>query len=195
VSWLRRGPLLALVVAAVAGAVIWLARPDDATPRRALDPVAVSSDAPRRSSLAELAAASDLVVRGQVTDTAHGRVFGDPGSTATIESRTLTLRIDRVLRGAAPDDDRVLVEEEGWDGDGAPVVVDGAAPSRRGDAGIWFLAEVGEAEEHRYVVVSAEGRYLVQGGHLVGAAGEDPLIAHLEDLGPDGLAAAIAALP
>jgi hypothetical protein len=195
VTWLRRGPVLALALAAVAGAVIWRARPDDAAPPRPAAPVAVSSDAPRRSSLAELAAASDLIVRGVVTATAPGRVFGDPASAATIESRTVTLRIDAVLRGPGPLDPQVLVEEEGWDDEGAPLVVDGAAPSRTGDDGIWFLVEVGAAEEHRYVVVSAEGRYLVEGGRLVGATGEDPLIARLAGLGPEGLTAAITALP
>jgi hypothetical protein len=157
--------------------------------------VAVSSDAPRRASLAELTAAADVVVRGQVVGAARGRLFGDPGREATIESRVLTLQVEAVLHGADPGQGQVLVEEEGWDGDGAPLVVDGAEPSQVGDAGIWFLSGIGSGEEHRYVVVSAEGRYLVEGSGLHGARGDDPLIARLEALGPAGLTAAVAALP
>lgn len=195
-SWSRTGPLLAVAVAALAGTAIALARPDDApAPPAPPAPVAVTSDAPRLGSLVDLVASSDLVVRGVVTRAEHGRVFGDPGSEATIESRTLTLRIDQVLHGTVPDGHQVLVEEEGWDGDGAPLIVDGAAPSAEGDDGIWFLVDVGTAEEQRYVVLSSEGRYLVRGDHLRGAAGNDPVVARLAGLGPVGLAAAIAALP
>jgi hypothetical protein len=187
------------VVAVGAGIVGWQAGQDDA-PHRVPTPaaVAVSSDAPRRASLAELVAASALVVRGEVVGAARGRTFGDPGSQATIESRVLTLRVDVVLHGADPGSSRVLVEEEGWDGDGAPLVVDGADPSKVGDDGLWFLAGVGSGEERRYVIVSAEGRYLVRGTALRGARGArgaDPLISDLEALGPSGLAAAVAALP
>jgi hypothetical protein len=155
----------------------------------------VSSDAPRRTSLAELAAASDVVVRGEVVGTARGRLFGDPGGEATIESRVLTLRIDAVLHGTDPGQVQVLVEEEGWDGDGAPLIVDGADPSTPGDRGIWFLSRVGSGEERRYVVVSAEGRYLVDGPRLRGARGDDPLVAQLEALGTAGLTTAVVALP
>jgi hypothetical protein len=69
--------------------------------------------------------------------------------------------------------------------------VDGAAPSEVGDDAIWFLDAVGSPELPLHVVPSAQGRYLVVGGRLVGAAGDDPLIAELAALGPEGLAAAI----
>jgi hypothetical protein len=196
VTRLRLGPVVAVAVAVAAGVVVGLARHDGGSAPDAVPaPVAVSSDAPRLSSLDELVAVTDLVVRATVVDAARGRVFGDPDSEATIESRVLTLRIDGLLHGTDPHQREVLVEEEGWDADGAPLVVDGADPSTIGDDGVWFLSGVGSGEEHRYVVVSAEGRYLVEGGGLRGARGNDPLIARLVALGPAGLAAGITALP
>jgi hypothetical protein len=186
-----------VVLALSGGLVVWQLGDDGPADRdeQTLAPVAASSDAPRRASLAELATASDLVVRAQVVATDRGRVFGDPGSDAAIESRVVTLTIRRVLRGIGTSPDAtLLVEEEGWTADGAPLVVDGAPPSEVGDDAIWFLTEVGAEEEQRYVVVSAEGRYVVDASGLRGAVGDDPLVAELAALGPDGLEAAIAAL-
>ena len=199
----RRGPgarwlpALAVVVALAVGGGVWLAGRDGPAPPRAEDlpPVQVTSDAPRRATLDELAAAADLVVRAQVVGTARGRVFGDPGATSAIESRVVTLQVTRVLRGTGGEPGgRLLVEEEGWTLDGAPLIVDGLAPSTVGDDAIWFLASVGADEDARYVVVSAEGRYLVDGDALEGAAGDDPLIAELEALGAAGLEGAVTAL-
>jgi hypothetical protein len=112
----------------------------------------------------------------------------------------VALSVTEVLHGAgAEPGGRVLVEEEGWDADGAPLVVDGLAPSADGDDAIWFLTRVGteeeeEEEEARYVVVSAEGRYLVHGRRLTGASGDDPLVATLAAMSPEELAAAVRAL-
>jgi hypothetical protein len=135
------------------------------------------------------------VVRARVTATERGRLFGDPGSDAAIESRLVHLEVAAVLHGTGPGTgDQVLVEEEGWTADGAPLVVDGLAPSARGDDGIWFLERVGQDEEARYLVVGAQGRYLIDGDRLTGAAGGDPLVAADVALGPAGLEDAIRAL-
>lgn len=158
------------------------------------EPVAVSSDAPRFPTLAGLLDASDLVVSGEVVATERGRPFGGPEGTAIV-SRLVTLRIDEVLAGAAPAGvPNLLVEEEGWLEDGSPLVVDGAAPSEVGDRGFWFLVEVEDPELPVYVVVNAEGRYLLaaDGTTLVGATGDDPLITTIESLTPTALATQIA---
>jgi hypothetical protein len=197
----RLGPVVALVVALAVGLAVWAASEDDGgagstTATSAPDPVEVTSDAPRLATLAELVAASDLVVRAEVVSTDRGRVFGDPESDAAIESRVVTLSVTRVLHGTGTTPGRrVLVEEEGWTADGAPLVVDGLSPSSEGDDGIWFLTRVGAEEEARYVVVSAEGRYLVAGGRLTGAEGDDPLVASTSAMAPDALEAAVRALP
>ena len=166
--------------------------------------VEVTSDAPRHATLDELVAAADLVVRGEVEGTERGRPFGQPGG-ATIVSRLVTLRVDEVLAGTAPRAGTVLIEEEGWLDDGRALVVDGADPTRTGDAGIWFLVEVDDPDLPVYTTVGAEGRYLLASGddgngtagtdgdRLVGADNDDPLVADLAARGPDALAAAIRA--
>lgn len=192
----------ALVVVAVVVAVLMVGGSDSESPPPAttttvpgLDPVEVSSDAPRFTSLAELIAASDLIVRGRVTDTEPGRTFGDGTSSARITSRLVTLDVAEVLRGDVPDGDlgTLLLEEEGWTAEGAPLVVDGAAPSAEGDEGIWFLVDPGDATTDSLIVVNAQGRYLVDGARLSGAAGDDPLVAELSAGSSDELAAKISA--
>ena len=168
-----------------------------AAPGADTSPVPVSSDAPRFSQLSELVAAADLVVTGEVASVARGRTFGEPGGTAIV-SRVVTLRVDSVLAGTPPAAGAdVLVEEEGWLADGRALAVDGAAPTQEGDRGIWFLVDVGDPELPVYTVVNAEGRYLLGdagGGTLVGAAGDDPLIARVEAMGAGALADEVARL-
>lgn len=158
---------------------------DEPTTTVARDAVAVTSDAPRVASLAELVASADVVLRGEVVATERGRWFGDGTSRgARIQSRFVTLRVDEVLAGRAPGADTVLIEEEGWTEDGAPLVVDGAGPSRKGDVGVWFVADGLDPDTGAYLVVSAQGRYLVEGdgdgAALRGADLDDPLVAEVE---------------
>jgi len=186
-----------LVVVAVIGAVVLTRDPVEAPPAPttttapAPDPVAVDSDAPAFASLDELVAASDLIVRGRVTDTERGRWFGDGSERARIQSRLVTLEVEDVLRGDAPAGGSLLLQEEGWLEDGSPLVVDGAAPSAKGDEGIWFLVDPGDDTTDALILVNAEGRYLVDGPRLEGASGDDPLVAELSALTGDELAARI----
>jgi len=191
------GPVAAVAVAVCVAVALLAGARDPASPPPAprgdpaeASPVAVSSDAPRFSQLDELVAAADLVVTGEVAAVARGRTFGEPGGTAIV-SRVVTLQVDSVLAGTPPEGGAdVLVEEEGWLADGRAVAVDGAAPTQEGDRGIWFLVDVGDPELPLYTVVNAEGRYLVggdDGDGLVGAAGDDPLIARVEAMGADAL--------
>jgi hypothetical protein len=194
-AWRWIGPAVAVVAALVAGVAV-AGRDggagDGAEPVRSGEPapVAVESDAPRFRSLDELVAASDVVVRGEVVATERGRPFGEPGE-ATIVSRLVTLRVDSVLAGSVASD-AVLVEEEGWLEEGAPLVVDGVPPTAEGDAGVWFLAAGGDPDVPAYLVVGPQGRYLADGDGLRPAAA-DPLAAELAALGEEGLAAAVAA--
>lgn len=194
------GPVASVAVAAaITVALVVGGRGATSPPATAVAPapVAVSSDAPRFSQLSELVAAADLVVAGDVASVARGRTFGDPGGAAIV-SRVVTLRVDSVLAGTPPAaGTEVLVEEEGWLADGRTLAVDGAAPTEEGDRGIWFLVDVGDPELPVYTVVNAEGRYLRgdgDGDDLVGAAGDDPLIARVEAMGADALADEVARL-
>lgn len=198
----RRSPLawaipVVLVVVAVIGTFVLARDPAEpppaptATTAPAPDPVAVDSDAPSFASLDELLAASDVVVRGRVTDAERGRWFGDGSDGARIQSRLVTLDVEDVLKGDAPADGSLLLEEEGWLEDGSPLVVDGASPSAKGDEGIWFLVDPGDDTTDALITVNAQGRYLVDGSHLSGAAGDDRLIVELSALSEDELAARI----
>ena len=196
-------PLAVLVIAAVVAAAVLVTRDGGdgggsaAPPSTSVPPdaVEVTSDAPAFASLQELAGASDLIVRGHVTSTARGRRFGDPGGSA-IESRLVRLRVDEVLRGTLPEGEQtVLVEEEGWTEDGRPLVVDGARPTQEGDAGIWFLTATGDDTSGSWIVVNAQGRYLQDGDELVGAEGDDPLVADLSAGSVDDLADRISRTP
>ncbi|NLD75436.1 MAG: hypothetical protein GX643_02095 [Acidimicrobiales bacterium] len=146
----------------------------------ALDAVEVTSDAPTARSLDELVGASDLVVEAAVVSSAEGRWFGD--GDAAILSRLVTLQVRQVLVGSTSTASTILVEEEGWTADGTPLVVDGLAAAAEGDRGVWFLVDGGDPDVGAYVVVSAQGRYLLSDGGLVGASGGDPLVSVLSSM-------------
>jgi hypothetical protein len=169
------------------------ADPPPARTSASITPVAVTSDAPRAANLPQLVTSADVVLRGEVIGTERGRLFGEPGAGA-VESRLVTVRVDEVLAGSSPAETEIVIEEEGWLADGTPISVDGASPSAMGDDVIWFLQDVGTPELPVYVAVSAEGRYVVVDGGLVGATGDDPLVAELAALTPDGLTAAVVAV-
>lgn len=195
--WATAAPAAAVVVAVAAGAASLLhdqrppAAPAQAVPAGWRGAVEVSSDAPRATTLEELVAASDTVVRAEVVATERGRWFGDADGGTRIQSRFATLQVVEVLRGVAPAAGNLLLEEEGWLEDGSPLVVDGAAPTQVGNDGIWFVVDGGDPQVGAHVIVSDQGRYLVTGsaGRLAGATGDDPLIARLAALTLDELVA------
>lgn len=158
------------------------------TPR----PVEVSSDAPRVRDLNELVGSADVVVEAEVVSSAEGRWFGDDVGSGAILSRLVTLRVLDVIAGTPPASDSVLVEEEGWTADGSPLVVDGLAAAGVGDRGIWFLVDGGDPEVGAYLLVGAQGRYLIRDEGLAGASGGDALVAELSAMSREELAKAIA---
>jgi hypothetical protein len=181
-----------LVVAAGIGAVRWSTSGDDGQADDAATgsaPLAVSASSLYQfDDLASMVATSDLVVRARVDSTARGRVVGDGG--AAVVSRIDTLVVGEVLAGANAAS-TLLVEEEGWLGDGTAIAVNGLAPSEPGMEAIWFLDRRPDPELPGYLVINHQGRYVVDGGRLRGAEGSDPLVATLERLGPDGLMHAV----
>lgn len=206
--WARVGPAIAVAAAVLVMGVLAVTNDDGSRSGDASEPTPepteISSDAPRFASLADLAAASDLVVRGHVASTERGRTFGDPGGTV-IESRLVRLVVDDVLRGGPGGDDpaigaAITIEEPGRLDDGTPLIVDGVPPTATGDEVVWFLTAVPSPALDRaddapaYVLVGPQGHYRVEGARLVPAAGNDALSTELAGLGLDGLAAAVRAL-
>ena len=195
-AWRWLLPAAAVVVALIAGVVTVRSSVDDGGGRDAVattavpaDAVEVASDAPVFATLEELLGASDLVVRGRITDVQRGRWFGEGGDGARIRSRLASLEVDEVLAGTPRGETgRLLLEEEGWTEDGRVLVIDGAVPTQLGDEGIWFLTDTGDATTGAWIVVNAQGRYLDVDGELQGARGDDPLVAELASGSLDELA-------
>lgn len=201
------GPLVVLAIGAVViGVVLWADGPDAAPPEP--DPVAVDADSVYEfTTVDEMVAASDLVVRARVVATERGALLGAEGADpagAGVVVREVTLEVDEVWwrspAGSVPEvraGDVLVVAEEGWLASGEPLIVDGLAPSAVGDEGVWFLQALpdagsgsgsgDDADEPQYLVINAQGRYLVDGDSLVGASGDDELVAAIEHLAVDEL--------
>jgi hypothetical protein len=120
-------------------------------------PVELASDAPTFTSLAELVAASDLVVVATVTDISDGRTVTAPDDPAAgIRTRLVRLSVARTLVGQAPRP--LVVEEPAALIDGTPVVVDGLEPLRIGEQAVWFLVAGDDVSLPYYAVVNSQGR-------------------------------------
>ena len=189
-SWL---PIAAGVAVAAIGGVLHFRSADagsgtstqSATPTSVLAVAATS--AYHFDALDELVAASDLVVTGEVVETARGRLVGDADNGGVV-SRIVTVRVDRVLvAGVEPPSRFVLVEEEGWLADGTPIMVDDVTPSAVGDHGMWFLDTISDGDVTTHLVINSQGRYLADQDRLVGGDRDDPLVQQLQALGFDGL--------
>jgi hypothetical protein len=184
--WLEIG---ALVVPVLVGAgwlgVLVVSGGDDGP-----DPVAVEASGPTFGSLAELVAASDLVVLAEVTAIADGRTITDPADpTAGIRTRLVTVEVVRPLVGDPPV--VLVIEEEAELLDGTPILVNGVEPSRQADRGLYFLVAGQVPDAPYHALVNEQGRYLVEGSALRPAS-DDPLSIQLASMGLDALAAAIA---
>lgn len=143
-------------------------------------PVAIDSPATGDpADLADLVAASDLVVVATVDEVARGRPV-DPTGTASEESAFVTLNVEEVLAGD-DQDAQVVVEEEGWMADGRRIAMDGAAPTEVGDRAIWFLVDVGGEGAATWVTVGRVGRWVERGGVLSGPLLDIPLAIDLQD--------------
>jgi hypothetical protein len=155
-----------------------------------LDPIAIEAAGPTFGSLAELVAASDLVVVAEVNGIAEGRTITDPSDpTAGIRTRLVTVEVVSTLVGSAPA--ALVIEEEAELLDGTPIVVNGVEPSRPDDRGIYFLVAGRDPDAPYHALVNEQGRYLIDGSQLRPAA-DDPLSTELASMGLDALLAALA---
>jgi hypothetical protein len=204
--WLRvGGPVAVLAVGAVALVTVAL-RDRPPAPPPAPDPVEVDAQSAYEfATLDEMVAASDLVVRARVVATERGDLLGadgnDPGGAGVVV-REVTLEVDEVWwtapgtpsSSAVHAGDQLLVAEEGWLATGEPLIVDGLEPSSVGDDGVWFLQPLPDGTDEggpRYLVINAQGRYLVDNDGLTGAAGDDALVTRIDDLSAQELRAGV----
>lgn len=184
-----RWELLALAVPVVVG-MVWLGAlmaGDGAAEPAPLDVVAAG---PSYTTLAEMMAASDLVLVGEVRGVGDGRTITDPTDPVVgIHTRLVDVEVLQLLAGDASG--TVVVEEEEALLDGTPIVVNGVAPSRVGDRGVYFLVASDDPAAPYHALVGEQGRYLLDGARLR-PSGNDALSRSLAARGFDGLVAAIA---
>jgi hypothetical protein len=181
---LRFGPLLVPVLIVV---VVELARAGG-PPR----PVPVTSTAPRFDRLEELVAASDVIVMAEAVGARDGRLITDPERPdAGVRTRLVELRPVRTLMGDPGAS--IVLEEPATLLDGSPVELDGVQAVEIGARGIFFLVGGGSEAAPHHVLVGPQGRFLVEGDHLVPAV-DDPLTTRLAAQGGPALATAVAVL-
>jgi hypothetical protein len=112
--------------------------------------------------LAELAAASEVVVRAEVVAVGPGpEVSGADG--ARFQLRSVTLRPREIVKGAVATA-LVRFAEPGYTLDGLGFTVNGVAWSRVGDEGWYFLTR---SDDTWMRLVSSYGRFLVTGAEPV----------------------------
>jgi hypothetical protein len=184
--WLEIGALAVPLLVGAGWLGVLAASGGDGEP----DPVAIEAAGPTFASLAELVAASDLVVVAEVTGIAEGRTITDPSDPAAgIRTRLVTVEVVRPVVGSPPP--VLVIEEEAELLDGTPIVVNGVEPSSRADRGVYFLVAGGDPDAPYHALVNEQGRYLIDGSGLR-PSGSDPLSTSLASMGLDALVAAIA---
>lgn len=175
---------LAVVAVAVAGGMLTSDQPD-----REPRPVAITSTAPRFTTLDDLVAASDEIVLAEATGTGAGRAITDPANAGSaVKTRFVELNIVEALKGPPADD--IVLEEEAALADGTPVVVDGVTPLQVGQRGVFFLVRSSSTETPYRALVGPQGRYLVDGDELT-AASDDELSKSIVESGGPALVRAI----
>lgn len=181
-GWRRWLGVLA-VVALVAGVAAAVAGRDDGAVT--IDVVGAPAD-----DLATLVGDADLVVVGRVVATSPGRVVSGPTDpTRAVRTRLAQLVVDEVTVG--PPVTRVVLEEVAALADGTPATIEGLAPSRVGDAGLYLLVR---GEGGRAGLACPQGRYLLDRkdpDRLVAPLPGDLLAARLAALGPRTLRRAV----
>ena len=194
-----------LAIALVVGLVV--TRDEASAPGPATMPAPIEVEAASIydfTSLAEMVAASDVIVVGTVVATEPGRLVGDPASGGVI-SRLVTIDVDEVIGGDANGGDAnggdangseatIVIEEEATLPDGTPLIVNGVSPSAVGDHGIWFLDRIEDAELPVFLVINSQGRFLTPAqdptGDLIGGDQRNALVRSLQDQPLTGLVTA-----
>jgi hypothetical protein len=148
-------PVVLLIVAAIAAAVIMLLDRDERP-----QPVALAAEGPTFESIDELFAAADLVVEGSIESIEPGRTISDPANPdAGLVTSLSQLDISAVFKG--DDSEVAVIEQEATLLDGTPIVVNGLIPNETGDTGFWFLIR-GTGDEFPYVaLLNEQARLLV----------------------------------
>lgn len=108
-------------------------------------------------NLEQLIGSTPYIVRATVTDIQPGRTIGGEEDGGVDQARDVTLSIETSYKKARVPA-TLVVEEWGWDEEGAGYQVENVAWSKVGDYGYYFLTKSSVAD--RYRLVNTQGRAL-----------------------------------
>ena len=149
-SWATVVPVI--LVIAVAAAALWWWR--GTTVDQPLTPVSIEASGAQFTTIDEMVAASDLVVRGVIVDVDDGRSITDPANpTVGIRTQLAAVDVDTVFVGDVTGP--LVVEQEATLLDGTPVRINGAVALTVGEAGYLFLVR-GDSDEFPYTAIVNE---------------------------------------
>ncbi|MFI5756778.1 hypothetical protein [Streptomyces sp. NPDC051569] len=161
----NRSTWKAAVAAAVAGAVIgggaWVVSGgESAAPRLDAQAVRIMHGRETRvfKNLEQLVGSTPYIIEGTVTGIQPGRSTGSAEDGGIDQARDVTLSVD-VKYGKIVLPSTLVVEEWGWDEEGAGYQVENVAWSKVGDKGFYFLIRSQEAGG-RYRLINTQGRAL-----------------------------------
>jgi len=129
---------------------------------------------------ASMAAASDVVVVGEVLRIDEGDVLGPPSGSpepqggGALQLGLIRVRVDRTIKGSVDVDSVITFEREVWLSEGGkpvgPIALDGALPPSPGETHMLFLYEDRpEKDGTVYRLVSLDGDLLVDGDGVIRA--------------------------
>lgn len=151
---------------AVAGAVIgvgaWSTTGSGAESGRRLDAQAERIVHGRETrvftNVEQLVGSTPYIVRATVTDVQPGRTVGSEEDGGVQQARDVTLSVEYSYKKARVPT-TIVVEEWGWDSEGAGYQVENVAWSEVGDYGYYFLTKSVDATD-RYRLINSQGRAL-----------------------------------
>lgn len=175
------GLLLALPLV-VAAAILWIRWPD-AGP----DPIDITASGPVYESVDELVAASDLIITGQITSSAPGRVITDPSDpTAGIRTTVFTIEVGETLRGDPTT--AVTIEYETALLDRTPITINGVTAPANNERGLYFLISGSGQDFPHYAIANHQGRFIIDEEQVLKSTGQtDSLSARISATPLDGL--------
>ncbi|MDK1345295.1 hypothetical protein QNO09_18715 [Streptomyces sp. 378] len=147
---------------AVIGVGAWSAVGKPSESDRRLDPVAERIVHGRETlvfkNLEQLVGSTPYIVKATVTDIQPGRSTGSEEDGGVEQARDVTLSIETSLKKSVLPS-KIVVEEWGWDSEGAGYQVENVAWSEVGDHGYYFLTRSAGVAD-RYRLINTQGRAL-----------------------------------
>ncbi len=148
-----------------------------------------ADEAVQAESVSELAAASELVVIGQVQSAEPAELIPDGPDGKGRQYEHLKVQILQLLAGNEVAGAQIVVRQASLDHDKV-AVTNGLNPAQVGECAVFFLVPSKAPDTWR--VTSSQGRYAIDSaGRLVGAEADSPVVTQVEGLTLPELTAAL----